>query len=68
MNVLDLERSPLHEVVGRVVAESAARGVAVRGGELVGLVPERALAAAVSAGTVLPGIDETRVLERALRL
>ena len=68
MNVVDLERSPLHEVVGRVVAESAARGVAVRGGELVGLVPERALAAAASAGAVLPGIDETRVLERALRL
>ena len=68
MNVLDLERSPLHEVVGRVVAESAARGVAVRGGELVGLVSERALAAAASAGAVLPGIDETRVLERALRL
>lgn len=68
MNVLDLERSPLHEVVGRVVAESAARGVAVRGGELVGLVPECALAAAASAGAVLPGIDETRVLERALRL
>ena len=68
MNVLDLERSPLHEVVGRVVAEAAARGVAVEGGELVGLVPKRAAAAAMAAGAVLPGIDETRVLEQALRL
>ena len=68
MNVLDLERSPLHEVVERVVAESAARGVAVRGGELVGLLPEQVFAAATAAGAVPPGIDETRVLERALRL
>jgi len=55
-------------VVGRVASEAEARGVAVRGGELVGLVPERVLAAATAAGVVLPGIDETRVLERALRL
>ena len=43
MNVIDLEQAPLHEVVARVRAEAAARGVEVAGGELVGLVPERVL-------------------------
>lgn len=66
MNVLDLDRSPLHEVVARVAAEAAARGVAIRGGELVGLVPARVLEEARAAGAEVPGVDETRVLERAL--
>ena len=68
MNVLDLERSPLHEVVGRVVREAHARGVEVAGGELVGLVPERVLDAARAAGVEIPGVGESRVLERALGL
>ncbi len=66
MNVLDLERSPLHEVYARVVAEAARRGVSVRGGELVGLVPASVLEAASAAVAQVPGIDETRVLERML--
>jgi glutamate formiminotransferase len=64
MNVLDLERAPLHEVYARVVNEAGRRGVAVRGGELVGLVPASVLEAATAAGTQVPGVDETRVLER----
>jgi glutamate formiminotransferase len=68
MNVLDLERSPLHEVVARVTAEAAARGVSVLSGELVGLVPARVLEAADAAGVSIPGVDESRVLERALAL
>ncbi|HSI97611.1 MAG TPA: glutamate formimidoyltransferase, partial [Gaiellaceae bacterium] len=48
MNVVDLDRAPLHEVVGRVTREAASRGVAVAGGELVGLVPERVLDSAKS--------------------
>ncbi|MBM2822901.1 MAG: putative Formimidoyltransferase-cyclodeaminase [Thermoleophilia bacterium] len=67
MNVVDIERAPLHEVVERVRAEAASRGVVVRGGELVGLVPASVLRAALEAGVELPGIDESRVLERALR-
>jgi len=67
MNLLDLERSPLHEVVERVTQEAAARGVRVEGGELVGLVPERVLAAATAVGVRVPGVDESRVLERVLR-
>jgi glutamate formiminotransferase len=66
MNVLDLELSPLHEVVQRVTREAATRGVELLGGELVGLVPERVLDAAAAAGTSIPGVDATRVLERRL--
>jgi len=66
MNVVDLERAALHDVVDRVRREAAARGVEVRGGELVGLVPERVLVEAERAGVRVPGVDETHVLERAL--
>jgi glutamate formiminotransferase len=66
MNVIDLERAPVHEVVERVRREAAAHGVDVAAGELVGLVPARVLEAAVAAGVELPGIDESRVLERVL--
>ena len=66
MNVLDLARSPLHEVVARVEREAVLRGVAVVGAELVGLVPEVVLSDAQSAGVDIPGIDESRVLERVL--
>jgi glutamate formiminotransferase len=66
MNVLDLVRSPLHEVVGRVEREADLRGVAIVDGELVGLVPEIVLSDAREAGVDIRGIDESRVLERAL--
>ena len=66
MNVLDVERAPLHEVVRRVRDEAAARGVDVRGGELVGLVPASVWRAAVAAGVDIPGVDESRVLENVL--
>ena len=66
MNVVDVERAPLHEVVHRVQVEAATRGVGVSGGELVGLVPESVFAAARAAGVEVPGVDESRVLERVL--
>lgn len=68
MNVLEIERSPLHEVVAAVTREAAARSTTVVGGELVGLVPARVLEAANEAGVEIPGVDETRVLERLLEL
>lgn len=68
MNVLDLERSPLHEVVERVRKEALARGVEVTGGELVGLVPKRVLDDATAAGVEIPGVDEAHLLERRLGL
>jgi glutamate formiminotransferase / 5-formyltetrahydrofolate cyclo-ligase len=67
MNVVDVERAPLHEVVERVCAEALARDVEVAAGELVGLVPERVWKAAAEAGAELPGVDQSRVLERVLR-
>ena len=67
MNVVDVDAAPLHEVVERVRAEALELGVEVAGGELVGLVPERVVAAAAAAGVELPGIDESRILERVLR-
>ena len=57
MNVIDVDAAPLHDVVDRVRREAGARGVSVSGGELVGLVPERVVAAAASAGAELPGVD-----------
>jgi glutamate formiminotransferase len=66
MNVIDLDRAAVHEVVARVRSEAEARGIEVSGGELVGLVPERVLREAEAAGVELPGIDESQVLERRL--
>lgn len=68
MNLVDLERAALHEVIEGVRREAQRRGVDVTGGELVGLVPERVLAAADAAGVHVEGVDETRVLERRLPL
>ena len=67
MNVIDVDAAPLHEVVERVRREAGARGVSVSGGELVGLVPERIVAAAAGAGAELPGVDASQVLETVLR-
>ncbi len=66
MNVLDLERAPLHEVLERVRREAAARGAGIESGELVGLVPESVLLDAREAGVEIPGVDESRVLETAV--
>jgi glutamate formiminotransferase/glutamate formiminotransferase/formiminotetrahydrofolate cyclodeaminase len=67
MNVLDLERSPLHVVLTAVATEAAARSAGIAGGELVGLVPARVLDAAREAGIEIPGVDESRVLESLMR-
>ena len=67
MNMIDVDAAPLHEVVERVRGAARKFGIEVSGGELVGLVPERVVAAAVAAGVELPGIDDSRILERVLR-
>jgi glutamate formiminotransferase len=66
MNLVDIDATPLHEVVRRVEDEACARGAHVTGGELVGLIPERVLDDAKRSGVALPGIDGSRVLERAV--
>jgi glutamate formiminotransferase len=67
MNVIDVDAAPLHEVVELVRAEAQEHGVELAGGELVGLVPERVVETAAAAGVELPGIGESRILERVLR-
>jgi glutamate formiminotransferase/glutamate formiminotransferase/formiminotetrahydrofolate cyclodeaminase len=63
MNVEDYEAAALHDVVARVEAEAAARGVAVGGSELVGLMPAAAAAAAAGAMLRIHGFDGSRLLE-----
>jgi glutamate formiminotransferase len=63
MNVEDWEAAPLHELVARIRAEAAARGVEVARSELVGLMPGGAAAAAAGAALGLEHFDGSRVLE-----
>jgi len=64
MNVIDVERAPLHEVVARVRAEAGARDARVAHGELVGLLPARVVAQAARAAGEHP-VDELEVPSRA---
>ena len=66
MNVIDVDRTPLHDVVQRVAAVAAAQGVGVEGGELVGLVPESVFSAMNAVGAHVQGVDTSHVLERRL--
>ena len=63
MNVEDWEAAALHDIVERIAAEAAARGVEVGGSELVGLMPAGAAAAAAGAMLRIDGFDASRVLE-----
>jgi glutamate formiminotransferase / 5-formyltetrahydrofolate cyclo-ligase len=63
MNLEDWERTPPHEVVQRISAEAAARGVSVAGSELVGLMPAGAAIAAAERQLLLSNFDSSRVLE-----
>jgi glutamate formiminotransferase len=65
INVIDVEAAPLVGVVQRVREAATARGVAVGRSELVGLLPESAVADAASLG--LDALPDDRVLERRLR-
>jgi glutamate formiminotransferase / 5-formyltetrahydrofolate cyclo-ligase len=67
MNVEDWEAAALHEIVGRVQAEAAARGAEVSGAELVGLMPLGAALAAAGAALRIDGFDASDVLELRLR-
>jgi glutamate formiminotransferase/glutamate formiminotransferase/formiminotetrahydrofolate cyclodeaminase len=65
MNVEDWQASPLEEIVARIVAEAAGRGVEVAGSELVGLMPAGAARAGAEA-LRLDSLDESRLLESRL--
>jgi glutamate formiminotransferase/glutamate formiminotransferase/formiminotetrahydrofolate cyclodeaminase len=63
MNVEDWEAAALHDIVARIAAEAAARGVDVEGSELVGLMPAGAAAAAAGALLGIDGFDASRLIE-----
>src|SRR5581483_995592 len=63
LNVEDWRAAPLHEVVAAVEREAAARGVAVTGSELVGLLPAGAAVAAAGELLRVAGLDVSHVLE-----
>ena len=63
MNVERHEDAPLHELVARIDAEARARGTAVAGAELVGLMPAAAAATVAAAALRIRGFDGSRVLE-----
>jgi glutamate formiminotransferase len=63
MNVEDYEAAALHEIVERIRREATARGAAVVGSELVGLMPAGAALAAAGAMLGIEGFDSSRVLE-----
>jgi glutamate formiminotransferase len=62
INVIDTEQSPLAEVVARVREVAAERGVEVGRSELVGLLPEGAVAEPALLG--LDVLTDAHVLER----
>ncbi len=64
LNVIDVEAAPLAEVVDRVRELAARRGVDVGPSELVGLLPEAAVAPPAALG--LAALPDDRVLERRL--
>jgi glutamate formiminotransferase len=63
MNVEDYEAAALHEILARIEAEAAARGVEIAGAELVGLMPAAAAASAAGAMLRIDGFDASRLLE-----
>ena len=63
MNVEDYEAAGLHELVERIEREAGARGAAVAGSELVGLMPAGAAVDAAGAILKIDGFDPSRVLE-----
>ena len=64
INVIDVTATPLAAVVDRVRAAAADRGVVVGPSELVGLLPESAVAAPATLG--LDALPDDRILERRL--
>jgi glutamate formiminotransferase len=63
MNVTDWQAAALHEIVARICAEAEARGVAVAGSELVGLMPAGPAVAAAGEMLRIDGFDRSHVLE-----
>lgn len=67
MNLVDTEKTPLHQAYDMVRLEAEARGVTPTWSELVGLVPERALFDAAARHIRLRNFSTDMVLERKVR-
>ena len=63
INVEDYEAAALHDILARIEAEAHARGVAITGSELVGLMPAGAAVAAAGRVLRIDGFSPERVLE-----
>ncbi|MEO5864394.1 MAG: glutamate formimidoyltransferase [Nitrospiraceae bacterium] len=66
MNLTDFIITPLHVAFEAVRARAAEQGVAVAGSEVIGLVPQAALAQAAAHSLALEQFDSTQVLEMRL--
>ena len=66
MNVCDFQRTGLERVFREIEREAAARGVAIRESELVGLAPRAALPAGLAPSIRLRGFDPTKQIVEAL--
>jgi glutamate formiminotransferase/formiminotetrahydrofolate cyclodeaminase len=67
MNLVDTERTPLHQAFDMVRMEAEARGVTPTWSEIVGLVPERVLFDAAARHVRLRNFSPEMVLERKVR-
>src|SRR5881398_2609291 len=67
MNLVDTEKTPLHQAYDMVRMEAEARGVTPTWSELVGLVPERVLFDAAARHVRLRNFSTDMVLERKVR-
>ena len=65
-NVIDIDATPLPRLVAEIERLAGERGVALRGGELVGLLPARVAAVAAGAALRLPGLAAGDLLEVAV--
>jgi glutamate formiminotransferase/formiminotetrahydrofolate cyclodeaminase len=67
MNLVDLDRTPLHRAFEAVRTEAAAHGVAPTWSEIVGLVPEKVLFETAARHIQLRGFTPEMVLEHKVR-
>ena len=67
MNLTDFEQTPLHVVFDTVEREAAARGVAIAGSEIIGLVPKKVLEDAAAHYLKCENFESGLVLENRLR-
>jgi glutamate formiminotransferase len=66
MNLTNYEETPMHAAFDAVKREAERHGVAVRGSEIIGLVPQAALRRGDEEYLRLEGFTSTQVLEHQL--